>query len=149
MNAIRMVWIISRHYNTDLRMVPLMERIAYKIAEKVETEVDIKTIVTSESPELARAVIDEARTVLHSWESTYMAVRQRIEESGTHIRWEFDRGTPRRGAIGKPTPPRATTVQTPSWAGERRRERQREGRGAPGTSLPGCRTARTTRVRIP
>ncbi|KAH8057483.1 dynein light chain binding protein [Aureococcus anophagefferens] len=94
MNAIRMVWIISRHYNTDLRpprrMVPLMERIAYKIAEKVETEVNIKTILRR-SPEQAKKVIKEAQTVLNSWESTYMSVRQRIEESGTHIRWEFDR----------------------------------------------------------
>ena len=90
MNAIRMVWIISRHYNTDLRMVPLMERIAYKIAEKVETEVNIKSILRR-SPEQAKKVIKEAQTVLNSWESTYMSVRQRIEESGTHIRWEFDR----------------------------------------------------------
>ena len=29
MNALRMIWIISRHYNKDERMVPLMERIAY------------------------------------------------------------------------------------------------------------------------
>ena len=35
MNAIRMVWVISRHYNTDERMVPLMELIAGEIAEKV------------------------------------------------------------------------------------------------------------------
>jgi dynein heavy chain len=71
-------------------MVPLMERIAYKIAEKVETEVNIKTILRR-SPEQAKKVIKEAQTVLNSWESTYMSVRQRIEESGTHIRWEFDR----------------------------------------------------------
>jgi Dynein heavy chain, N-terminal region 1 len=35
MNAIRMVWVISRHYNTDERMVPLMELIAGDIAAKV------------------------------------------------------------------------------------------------------------------
>lgn len=35
MNAIRMVWVISRHYNTDERMVPLMELIAGEIAGKV------------------------------------------------------------------------------------------------------------------
>lgn len=35
MNAIRMVWVISRHYNTDERMVPLMELIAEEIACKV------------------------------------------------------------------------------------------------------------------
>ncbi|KAH8045936.1 dynein light chain binding protein [Aureococcus anophagefferens] len=130
MNAIRMVWIISRHYNTDLRpprrrsnpgrcprgahasptpgaaadRAPRQPRArtrpraaqawsrhgaAYKIAEKVETEVNIKTILRR-SPEQAKKVIKEAQTVLNSWESTYMSVRQRIEESGTHIRWEFD-----------------------------------------------------------
>lgn len=36
MNAIRMVWVISRHYNTDERMVPLMELIAGEIAGKVQ-----------------------------------------------------------------------------------------------------------------
>lgn len=35
MNAIRMVWVISRHYNTDERMVPLMELVAGEIASKV------------------------------------------------------------------------------------------------------------------
>ena len=41
MNALRMVWIISRHYNTDQRMVPLMERVAWLIADKVARRVDI------------------------------------------------------------------------------------------------------------
>lgn len=35
MNALRMVWIISRHYNKDERMVPMMQLIAIEIAEKV------------------------------------------------------------------------------------------------------------------
>ena len=90
MNAIRMVWIISRHYNTDERMVPLMERIAAKIAEKVEVEINIRSILRK-SPEVAKKLIKEAQTVLEAWQSNYMQVRQRIEESGTHIRWEFDR----------------------------------------------------------
>lgn len=38
MNAIRMVWMISRHYNTDERMVPLMELIATEIAGKVRVK---------------------------------------------------------------------------------------------------------------
>ena len=33
MNSLRMVWIISRHYNKDERMVPLMELIAWQLAE--------------------------------------------------------------------------------------------------------------------
>jgi hypothetical protein len=90
MNAIRMVWIISRHYNTDERMVPLMERIAAKIADKVEVEVNIRTILRR-PPELAKRLIKEAQTVLESWLGNYMNVRAKIEESGTHTRWEFDR----------------------------------------------------------
>jgi dynein heavy chain len=90
MNAIRMVWIISRHYNNDERMVPLMERIAGKIAEKVSAEVNIATILR-QSPEISKAVISEAKNVLESWQTVYMEVRQRIEDSGTDHRWEFDR----------------------------------------------------------
>lgn len=44
MNALRMVWIISRHYNTDERMIPLMERIAWELAERVEKVINIRTI---------------------------------------------------------------------------------------------------------
>ena len=44
LNALRMVWIISRHYNTDERMVPLMDLIAIEISEKVAAKINIKTI---------------------------------------------------------------------------------------------------------
>ena len=44
MNALRMVWIISRHYNRDERMVPLMERIAWEIAERVTRVINVRTL---------------------------------------------------------------------------------------------------------
>ena len=44
MNSLRMVWVISRHYNTDERMVPLMERIAWELCERVARVVNVKTI---------------------------------------------------------------------------------------------------------
>ncbi|CAM9101409.1 unnamed protein product [Chrysoparadoxa australica] len=90
MNAIQMVWVISRHYNTDERMVPLMELIAGEISEKVETQINIQSIV-QKAPEVAKQMITEARQVLESWHTTYMDVRMKIEESGTDHRWEFDR----------------------------------------------------------
>ena len=90
MNAIRMVWIISRHYNTDERMVPLMELIAGEIAAKVGKEINIREILRY-SPETALQLIEEAKMVLELWHSTYMNVRERIEASGTDHRWEFDR----------------------------------------------------------
>ncbi|XP_023383907.1 dynein heavy chain 10, axonemal-like [Pteropus vampyrus] len=44
MSALRMVWIISRHYNKDERMVPLMERVAWEIAERVCRVVNLRTL---------------------------------------------------------------------------------------------------------
>ena len=44
MNALRMVWIISRHYNRDERMVPLMERIAWELAERVARVIQVRSL---------------------------------------------------------------------------------------------------------
>ena len=43
-NALRMVWIISRDYNKDERMVPLMALIAQQIAAKVAKESNTKPL---------------------------------------------------------------------------------------------------------
>lgn len=43
-NALRMVWIISRHYNRDERMVPLMERIAWELSERVARIIQVRTL---------------------------------------------------------------------------------------------------------
>eukprot|EP00762_Andalucia_godoyi_P000035 ANDGO_02235.mRNA.1 Dynein-1-alpha heavy chain len=90
MNALRMVWIISRHYNTDERMVPLMERIAWEISEKVATAIDFRTILRKQFS-IAKKRVEEGQAVLEKWKETYMAVRAKIENSGSHGRWEFDR----------------------------------------------------------
>ena len=44
MNSLRMVWVISRHYNTDERMVPLMERVAWELCQRAITVVNQKVI---------------------------------------------------------------------------------------------------------
>ncbi|KAJ3039942.1 Dynein heavy chain 10, axonemal [Rhizophlyctis rosea] len=90
MNAIRMVWIISRHYNRDERMVPLMSRIAWELANKVANVVNVRTILR-EPPASAKKKIQDARDLLESWSRTYFQVRERIEQSGRDQRWEFDR----------------------------------------------------------
>ncbi|TPX37396.1 hypothetical protein SeMB42_g06902, partial [Synchytrium endobioticum] len=90
MNAIRMVWIISRHYNRDERMVPLMARIAWELAHKVAGVVDVRTIL-HEPPAEARRKIAEAKSLLEMWSKSYFQTRERIEASGRDQRWEFDR----------------------------------------------------------
>ena len=90
MNSIRMVWIISRHYNTDERMVPLMARIADEISRQVRKRVAVPDIFQLR-PAAAISIITEARTVLLEWEACYLRVRLRIEKDEGDHRWEFDR----------------------------------------------------------
>ena len=44
MNSLRMVWVISRHYNTDERMVPLMVRVAWELCERAARVVNVRTV---------------------------------------------------------------------------------------------------------
>uniref|UniRef100_A0A8C9FH70 Dynein axonemal heavy chain 10 n=1 Tax=Pavo cristatus TaxID=9049 RepID=A0A8C9FH70_PAVCR len=90
MNALRMVWIISRHYNTDERMVPLMERIAWEISNRVCKAVDLHTLF-KEDRAAAKKKIAEAKSTLEQWKKSYFAVRAQIEASGREQHWEFDR----------------------------------------------------------
>ena len=90
MNALRMVWIISRHYNRDERMVPLMERIAWEISEHVARVINIRAILR-EAPESIKQRTGEAITTLKTWKNSYLDVRAKIEASGRDARWEFDR----------------------------------------------------------
>lgn len=90
LNAIRMVWIISRHYNRDERMVPLMSRIAWELSNKVSNVINIRTIFREPPTEAKKKILD-AKDLLESWRKTYFTVRERIEQSGRDQRWEFDR----------------------------------------------------------
>lgn len=47
MTTLRMIWIISRHYNTDNRMVPLLERIVWQLIDRVEMSINFKTLFKS------------------------------------------------------------------------------------------------------
>ena len=90
MAGMRMVWIISRHYCTDERVVPLMERIATEISSNVASQIHIQTIFSKPPAEILD-IIRLAKSVLEAWFSNYMEVREKIEKSGTDHRWEFDK----------------------------------------------------------
>uniref|UniRef100_A0A2K6USE2 Dynein axonemal heavy chain 10 n=1 Tax=Saimiri boliviensis boliviensis TaxID=39432 RepID=A0A2K6USE2_SAIBB len=90
MSALRMVWIISRHYNRDERMIPLMERIAWEIAERVCRVVNLRTLF-KESRASAQNKTSDARNTLKLWKKAYFDTRAKIEASGREARWEFDR----------------------------------------------------------
>ena len=42
MNALRMVWIISRHYSDDVTMGALFQRVAQEIGDRVEATIDLQ-----------------------------------------------------------------------------------------------------------
>lgn len=90
MNALRMVWVISRHYSDDARMGSLLERIADAIADRAARELDLKALFHINVADALRQ-LDDSRSVLESWQSTYLSVRERIETAGRDARWEFDR----------------------------------------------------------
>ncbi|PRP82215.1 dynein-1-alpha heavy chain, flagellar inner arm I1 complex, partial [Planoprotostelium fungivorum] len=88
MNALRMVWIISRYYNRDEYMTPLLERIAWEISNKVSESVNVANVLRDNE---GKRKIQQARDVLEKWKETYFEVREKIEQSGSDDRWEFDR----------------------------------------------------------
>lgn len=79
-NGLRMVWVISRHYNTDDRMAPLMEMIAETLAKRVRDEVKLTNILTMEYF-TAKRLVSEAKDVLTQWNENYFRMRKTIEDS--------------------------------------------------------------------
>ncbi|XP_054466216.1 dynein axonemal heavy chain 10 [Anoplopoma fimbria] len=90
LNSLQIVWIISSHYNTNERMVPLMERIAWQLCQRVTQVIDVHTLFKDNS-EVAKSKVHDAKQVLDQWKSSYFQVRAEIEESDRNPRWEFDR----------------------------------------------------------
>lgn len=44
MDSLQIVWTLSCHYNTNERMVPLMEHIAQQLCERVDRAIDVHKI---------------------------------------------------------------------------------------------------------
>lgn len=90
LNAIRMVWIVSRSFNTDEKLVPLMERIAGEITRRVSASVRVSTILNQGTA--AVGTIEAAALLLTEWEASYLTVRERINTAVSSGQpWEFDR----------------------------------------------------------
>ncbi|KAM9219274.1 dynein axonemal heavy chain 10 [Leptosomus discolor] len=89
MDALRMLWIISRRYKGEW-IVTLMERIAWEISTRVYKAVDLHTLF-KEDRAAAKKKIAEAKSTLEQWKKCYFAVHAQIEASGREQHWEFVR----------------------------------------------------------
>lgn len=85
-----MIWVLSSHYCTDAKMVPLIHRISWVLAEKVRSLLDVETVFRRP----VHVVLNDTKNAQHMlevWKRSYMETRKKIEESGKGQRWEFDR----------------------------------------------------------
>ncbi|NXM08607.1 DYH10 protein, partial [Tyrannus savana] len=89
LNALRMVWVMSRHYNRDERMVPLLERIAWEISTTVSRFVDLPTLFL-EDRAAAKKKVTEGKNILEQWKKCYFATCAQVEESGSERFWKFE-----------------------------------------------------------
>ncbi|NWS90944.1 DYH10 protein, partial [Toxostoma redivivum] len=89
LNALRLVWIMSRHYNRDECMVPLLERISWEISARVRRVVDLQTLFKQDIA-AAKKKIREARNTLEQWKKCYFTTCIQVEESGSKRYWKFD-----------------------------------------------------------
>ena len=87
-------------------MEPLMARIAWEVANKISNQINVRTIFRDNAASSIK-LITEAQAVLQRWDSSYMQMRQKIEDSGRDNRWAAWPANPRAPACN-PTPQPAT-----------------------------------------
>ncbi|KAM7539583.1 hypothetical protein Aperf_G00000039574 [Anoplocephala perfoliata] len=90
MQALQMIWIISPYYSKNDHMSVIFERIAWCLCDRVSRMLTPNEIFKMSLDNML-PLINNGRTLLESWKSTYMDRRADIEASGREYRWEFDK----------------------------------------------------------
>jgi hypothetical protein len=75
MNALRMIWIISRYYSDDAHMGGLFARIGSELCDRVNSAIMLHTLFRMPADE-AIELLRVSKAVLECWQSTYMQVRK-------------------------------------------------------------------------
>ncbi|TGZ60763.1 hypothetical protein CRM22_008363 [Opisthorchis felineus] len=90
MQALHMIWVLSRYYNNDENMGSLMERIAAVISERVIAGLDVPNLFRND---LSNAIeqLNGAVDLCDRWKAVYYEKRADIEAKGRDARWEFDK----------------------------------------------------------
>ncbi|CAF4011295.1 unnamed protein product [Rotaria sp. Silwood1] len=70
---------MSKHYNKDERFVPLMEKIANEIVNRVRQTIDIRSLFSSYTLNEAKNICYQAKQLLIQWKIEYQNTRNKLE----------------------------------------------------------------------
>ena len=96
MNGIKLIFVISRHFKSDERIVGLLVTISNEICDKIESKFNMKRLFLC--PEGLDEIvfldqnlqdIGQATNILTSWKTKFEKTKQKLEEEGGD-RWDFD-----------------------------------------------------------
>ncbi|XP_058809033.1 dynein axonemal heavy chain 10 [Phymastichus coffea] len=86
---LRMIWVLSKYYSTEERMVTLLERISWQLKQTVIKNLAIRDLFENSVEQILEKTIS-AHEMLKLWKEAYLSTRLNIELSGKGARWEFD-----------------------------------------------------------
>ena len=87
-HTLRSAWMLSKHYNSDQKIVGLLEKVTHLILVKVKRQVDQSSLsreTVEEHNEKARVSV----ALLKEWHAVFLSTKLAIEKSGREARWEF------------------------------------------------------------
>ena len=92
MKGLKLVWCVSRYFNTPERMTRIIARCAWQLKERVKILIDIKNSNLSNEAlvDLADRV-SEAKSACNDWTKSFAAVKHSLENESKAPRWDFDR----------------------------------------------------------
>ena len=86
MKTLRNAWMLSKHYNTDEKLVSLIKRITGILVSRVRAVVVVDNFIHLEDMNIKAT---ESVKLLTEWEKAFKLTREEIEASGREARWEF------------------------------------------------------------
>ncbi|XP_043285591.1 dynein axonemal heavy chain 10-like [Venturia canescens] len=90
--GMRMIWVLSKYYSTEDKMVPLLERISWQLCQNIMKNLAIEDLFKKPLDEVLTITAD-AHAMMKNWRESYLNTRESIEVSGKGRRWEFDQDT--------------------------------------------------------
>ncbi|CAF0941568.1 unnamed protein product [Rotaria sordida] len=91
MQGLKTIWTMSKYYNKDERFVPLMEKIANEIVNRVRQTIDIKILLSSYTLNEAKNLCYQAKQLLLQWKIEYQNTRNKLEnDKRRFLTWNFE-----------------------------------------------------------